>query len=320
MLAALLLTSAPAPAAIHLQRIFYLMMENQGFDDVIGHETASYVLDTPFITGIAFKYGLETMSFGTTHPSLPNYLSLIGGNYYGVQDDNASCYAVPAQTPCDKAIAATNLIDLLEARKMTWVAYEQSMPSVGYLGPQYPTNPKGPVHYAQKHNPFVYFKDIATNPARLKNIQPLNSMKTLEMALASPAAPNFVFIVPDQCHDMHGTNDCPSGDALLIEGDRYVQQVVTTIMKSRAFTQDSAIIVSWDENDYSSNVGCCGSLYPHGGGHMPTIVVTPRYKSAIQSAVPSNHYSELRSIEDLLGLEHVGKSATQQPSLLPLIP
>ena len=320
MLAALLLTSAPAPAAIHLQRIFYLMMENQGFDDVIGHETASYVLDTPFITSIAFKYGLETMSFGTTHPSLPNYLSLIGGSYYGVQDDNASCYAVPAQTPCDKGIAAMNLVDLLEARKMTWVAYEQSMPSVGYLGPQYPTNPNGAVHYAQKHNPFVYFKDIATNPARLKNIQPLNNMKTLEMALATPAAPNFVFIVPDQCHDMHGTNDCPSGDALLVEGDKYVQQVVTTIMKSKAFTQDSAIIVSWDENDYSSNIGCCGSLYPHGGGHMPTIVITPRYKNAIQSAIPSNHYSELRSIEDLLGLQHIGNSATQQPSLLSLIP
>jgi hypothetical protein len=105
MLAALLLTSAPAPAAIHLQRIFYVMMENQGFDDVIGHETASYVLDTPFITTIAFKYGLETLSFGTTHPSLPNYLSLISGNYFGIQDDNASCYAVPAQTTSNRCPA-----------------------------------------------------------------------------------------------------------------------------------------------------------------------------------------------------------------------
>lgn len=320
MLVALFVTSAPAPAATHLQRIFYIMMENQGFDDVIGHETASYVLDTPFITSIAFRYGLETLSFGTTHPSLPNYLSLIGGSYYGIQDDNASCYAVPKPTPCDTARGAT-LVDLLEARKMTWVAYEQSMPSVGYLGVQYPTNPNGPVHYAQKHNPFLYYKDIVTNPARMKNIQPLNSMTTIAMALANPAtAPNFVFIVPDECHDMHGTSDCPSGDALLVEGDKYVQQVVTTIMRSKAFTADSAIIVSWDENDYSSNVGCCGSVYPHGGGHMATIVITPRYKQPIQTALPSNHYSELRSIEDLLGLQHIGASAMQQPTLLPLIP
>jgi phosphatidylinositol-3-phosphatase len=319
MLAALLLSSAPAPAAPKIQHIVYLMMENQGFDDVIGHEAASYALDTPFITQIAFQYGLETMSFGTTHPSLPNYLSLIGGSYYGVQDDNASCYAVPKQTPCDTA-NGMNLIDLLEAKKLTWVAYEQSMPSAGYLGPQFPTNPKGPVHYAQKHNPFVYFKDIATNATRLKNIQPLNSMTTLAMALANPAtAPAFTFIVPDQCHDMHGTNDCPSGDALLVEGDKYVQQVVTTVMKSKTFAANTAIIVSWDENDYSSNIGCCGSNYPHGGGHMATIVITANYKAPIQIAIPSNHYSELRTIEDLLGLPHLGNSATQQPSLLPLI-
>jgi hypothetical protein len=320
MLAALALASAPAPAATHLQRIFYLMMENQGFDNVIGHEASSYALDTPFITSIAFKYGLETLSFGTTHPSLPNYLSLVGGSYYGIQDDNASCYAVPKQTPCDYA-HGMNLIDLLEARKLTWVDFQQSMPSVGYLGPQYPVNPKGPVHYAQKHNPFLYYKDVVTNPARMKNIQPLNSMTTLAMTLANPVtAPNFVFIVPDECHDMHGTNDCPSGDALLLEGDNYVQQVVTTIMKSKAFTADSAIIVSWDENDYSSNIGCCGSPYPHGGGHMATIVITPRYTNPIQISTPSNHYSELRSIEDLLGLQHLGNSATQQPTLMPLIP
>jgi phosphatidylinositol-3-phosphatase len=320
MLAAFSLASAPASASPHLSRIFYIMMENQGFDDVVGHDSATGKLDTPFITSIALKYGLETMSFGTTHPSLPNYLSLIGGNYYGIQDDNASCYAVPKQTPCDTA-PGMNLIDLLEAHKLTWVDFQQSMPSVGYLGPQFPVNPSGPVHYAQKHNPFLYYKDIVTNPARMKNIQPLNSMTTLAMTLASPiTAPNFVFIVPDQCHDMHGTNNCPSGDALLTEGDTYLQQVVTTIMHSKAYTADSAIIISWDENDYSSNVGCCGSVYPHGGGHMTTIVITPNYKAPIESAIPSNHYSELRSIEDLFGLQHLGNSANQVPSLFSLLP
>jgi hypothetical protein len=320
MLAVLSLASAPASAATHLQRIFYVMMENQGFDDVIGHDNAAGKLDTPFITSIALKYGLETLSFGTTHPSLPNYLSLFGGSYYGIQDDNASCYAVPKQTPCDTA-NGMNLIDLLEARHLTWVNFEQSMPKVGYLGSQYPTNPNGPVHYAQKHNPLLYYKDVATNPARMKNIQPLASMTTLAMTLSNATtAPNFVFIVPDQCHDMHGTNDCPSGDALLTAGDTYLQQVVTTIVKSKAYTKDSAIIIAWDENDYSSNVGCCGSVYPHGGGHMPVIVITPNYRVPIQTAIPSNHYSELRSIEDLLGLPHLGNSANQVPSLLPLIP
>jgi phosphatidylinositol-3-phosphatase len=310
----------PAAAATQLQHIYYIMMENQGFDDVIGHENASYVLDTPFITNLAFTYGLETMSFGTTHPSLPNYLSLIGGSYYGVQDDNPSCFAVPKQSPCDKAIPGLNLIDELEGANLTWLAMEQSMPKTGYLGPQFPTNPNGSVHYAQKHNPFVYFQDIATNPKRLARIVPLTPA-SLGQVLSGPMVPNFIFMVPDQCHDMHGTNDCPSGDALLMQGDKYVNSLVTTIMRSKAFTSNSAIILSWDENDYSSNIGCCGSPYPHGGGHMPTIVITPQYAKSgpVEIATPSNHYNELRSIEDAFGLGHVGASATQPPSLNALL-
>ncbi len=313
--------SRPALAAspgAHLSHVYYIMMENQGFDDVIGRENASYKLDTPFITQLALTYGLETLSFGTTHPSLPNYLSLVGGSYYGIQDDNASCYAKPKQSPCDKA-AGQNLADLLEARGLTWLDMQQSMPSVGYLGAQYPTSPTGPTHYAQKHNPFLYYSDVVNSPARMKRVVPLTP-QSLAATLSNPAtAPNFVFLVPDECHDMHGTSDCPSGDALLTEGDNYVKSLVTTIMKSKAWTADSAIILSWDENDYSSNIGCCGSAYPHGGGHMATIVITPQYKYPIQTATPSNHYSELRSIEDAFGLPHLNNSAYQPGALDPLL-
>ena len=323
---ALFATSAgrPLPAAAAgtalLSHIYYIMMENQGFDDVIGHENAAYDLDAPFITNLAFTYGLETLSFGTTHPSLPNYLSLISGNYFGIQDDNASCYAVPKQHPCDTA-AGPNLADQLDSKGMTWLDMQQSMPSVGFLGPQYPTNPSGPTHYAQKHNPFLYFKDIVRNANRLKRVVPLTAA-SLKATLSNPStAPNFVFLVPDECHDMHGSSDCPSGDALLTEGDNYVRFLVTTIMKSNAWSANSAIIVAWDENDYSSNIGCCGSLYPHGGGHDPLIVITQAYKQTgpIEIATPSNHYNELRSIEDAFGLGHIGNAATQGPSLNALL-
>jgi len=120
---------------------------------------------------------------------------------------------------------------------------------------------------------------------------------------------------------MHSTNDCPSGDALLVAGDNYVKLLVTTIMHSKGFTPDSAIVLAWDEDDYSSTLGCCGSLPNNGGGHDPLIVITPNYKNAIESALPSNHYSELRSIEDLLGLgTHLGHSAQAMDTLYPLLP
>lgn len=301
----------------HLSHIYYIMMENQGFDDVIGHENVTkspYVPDTPFITQLAFTYGLETMSFGTTHPSLPNYLSLVGGDYYGIQDDNASCYAVPKQSPCDTA-TGTNLVDQLEAAGMTWLDMQQTMPSAGYLGPTYPTGKNAVALYAQKHNPFLYYKDIATNPGRLKKVVPLTP-STLTATLSNPAtAPNFLFLVPDLCHDMHGASTCANNDVLLREGDDYVKYLVTTITKSKAWTTDSVIIVAWDENDYSSNYGCCLSVYPHGGGHNALIVITHHAGPPIEVATPSNHYNELRSIEDAFGLPHLNNAANVVPSL-----
>src|SRR5262249_32353160 len=106
----------PMIKAKHLSRIIYIMMENQGFEHGHGHENPStYGADTPYITALALKYGLETFSFGTTHPSLPNYLSLVAGNYFGIQDDNPSCYAQPTPSPCDK-VGGQSIVDLLEAK------------------------------------------------------------------------------------------------------------------------------------------------------------------------------------------------------------
>src|SRR5579862_5426544 len=320
MLLAFLAVAAPAPAAqTRLTHVYYIMMENQSFDDVIGrHKAGQYgpytknQWTTPFITSLLLKYGVDTLSFGTTHPSLPNYLSLIAGNYYGIQDDNASCYAQPKATPCDKA-TGMNLADQLEARGMTWATLQQSMPSVGYLGTSYPTGTNAPTHYAQKHNPFLYFSQIATSSTRLKNILPLNSMADLKANLNR----NFLLIVPDECHDMHGTSDCSNYDALLLEGDTYVKDLVSTIMSSTYWKAGTAIVLTWDEDDYGSNLGCCGSIFNNAGGHVATIVMTPGYKAPMWSATPSNHYDELSSLETVFGLSKLGHAATEPPTLVP---
>ncbi len=105
--------------------VYVIVMENQSFDNIVGRNKVDPATgnilqpDTPYITGLAQTVGLSTLYFGVTHPSLPNYLSQIAGDYFGVQDDNSSCFEVPAPEPrCDR-IDAPNL--------------EQSMPSVGYL-------------------------------------------------------------------------------------------------------------------------------------------------------------------------------------------
>jgi hypothetical protein len=259
---------------------------------------------------LATNFELATLYFGTTHPSLPNYLSQWGGDFFGIHDDNPSCAAVPAQTPCDPLINGPSLVDTIENAGGNWLAFEQSMPGPGSLAPRYPAS--GPnTLYAQKHNPFVYFKNVVDNPVRLAKILPYSTVGNIAAKLNGPGPlPDLVYIVPDQCHDMHGTGECSNNDALLREGDQHVHDLVQVITSSRAFTNNSIIVVVWDENDYSSNLGCCLSPFP-GGGHTVAIIIPGHVPPGpLRSATPYNHYSLLKTFEDNWGLLRLRNTAS----------
>lgn len=302
-----------APAFAHpIDRIFVIMMENQSFDNIIGRHDSVHVTlpDTPFITSLAESNGLSTLSFGVTHPSLPNYVAFLSGQMGNLHSDNPSCFAVPKPLgACAEFKNVPTLVDSLESKGMTWSAYFQTMPKAGFLGAQFPS---GVPLYAQKHNPFVYFNTIATNPARLALLKPLDDLPK-DLALGA-SAPQFEFIVPDQCHDMHGQTPCSSFDPLLREGDKTVKDLVTKIETSPAFTANSLIIVTFDEDDYSSTLGCCDApSFPNGqqfgGGHTVTIVVSGTAGAPLVSDVPYNEYSILSTIENVWGLPLIGHTA-----------
>jgi hypothetical protein len=179
----------------------------------------------------------------------------------------------------------TNIVDQLESKKLTWGAYMETMPSAGFTGDQYPADA---ALYVSKHNPFVLFADIRGNPDRLAHVKPYSDFAT---DMAGTSVPNFVWISPNQCHDMHGGvfkavaadgsdgTPCPYGStkddtndaALKAKADTFVRTAVTTIMDSKAWkTTRSAIFVVTDENDFTGNKstdgwesaeGCCDSPF-----------------------------------------------------------
>jgi phospholipase C len=290
-------------------RVFVIVMENHGFDQVIGKlnstETAQL---TPFTTQLALKYGLETFYFGVTHPSLPNYLPMIAGDFFGVQDDAPSCFAsdVPNAPGCHKFDTPT-LVDQLEKKNISWETLQESLPGVGSLVSRFPAT--GPTLYAQKHNPFLYFTSVATDPARLAKIKPFD-LAQLKTELNNPyQASRFIYIVPNQCNDEHGTSGCSDDATALANGDAFLAQTVPAIINSPAFTNRSALFITWDEDDFSTNLGCCGQP---GGGHVATIVVTKQGKP-IKSAAPTNHYSLLATIEDGFDLPRLGNAKNATP-------
>src|SRR5262245_52139856 len=93
-----------------LDHIFYIMMENHGTDEIIGNTA-----DAPYINELADHYGLATNYYGVTHPSLPNYLAAISGDFQGIWDD---CKAGPTIT-CAPEEFVTNSGDPTSAQLLT---------------------------------------------------------------------------------------------------------------------------------------------------------------------------------------------------------
>ena len=235
-------------------------MENKEYGSVIGNP------DAPYVNGLAKQFGLSTGSYAVAHPSLPNYLALIGGSTFGITSDCTSC-----------TVDASNLVDQLEEAGISWNAYMEDLPSPCYQGPSAGS-------YAKKHDPFLYFDDIAGSAARCSHVVPLTQLTT---DLASDALPMFAWITPDLCHDTH---DCG-----VATGDGFLAGLVPKLQ--HAMGPDGVLYLTWDEG--STDAGCCGSP---GGGHVATIVVGSAVRAGTRLAGPFSHYSILRTIETMWGL------------------
>jgi hypothetical protein len=324
---------------LRYQHVFYIMMENQAYDEIMSPK----VTDAPYIQGLAKEYGLATNYYGVTHDSEPNYVAAVGGSYFAVTNtssplntddssDNAY-YCSPtntapecAGTTGDHQIDAPSLFSQLEGAGLSWKDYQQSMPSVGYQRLNNPPAIPGQKLYAAKHNPLlnflayygpaprsVNFTPTAAQQAELNKSVPLDDANVgLWHDLQMGTTPNFSFIVPDQCHDMHGTAGC-SPD-LIQEGNDYVKTLVTAIQSSSVWQNgNTAIVITWDENDYS-NLDCNTSVTVASNGcQVPTIVVTNHGPRGVIADYPANHYSLLLSIEQAFGLGCLQNSCVVRP-------
>ena len=73
----------PHHAIPHLDHAFVILMENHYYGQIIGNTNA------PFINSYAATANLATNYFAVGHPSLTNYLEIIGGSNFGVINDDS---------------------------------------------------------------------------------------------------------------------------------------------------------------------------------------------------------------------------------------
>jgi hypothetical protein len=257
-------TKLPRPQGSH---VVVIVMENAEYGEVIGSAAA------PYVNSLARRYGLATQSFAITHPSLPNYLALTGGSTQGVSSDCTDCH-----------FSATNIVDQLEAAKVSWGAYLEDVPAPCFRG----ASAGG---YAKKHNPFIYYDDIARSPSRCGR---LVGFPRLTADLRAGRLPTYSWISPNLCDDGH---DCG-----VAAGDRFLAHTVPALL--RELGPHGFLVLTWDEG--SSGRGCCGVAR---GGQVATILAGPDVRLGARERQPLDHYGVLAGIERALALPALAGAA-----------
>ncbi len=269
----------PRPLVPNFEHIVIIVFENKEFERVIDSESM------PVFNRLARDYTLLTQHYAVTHPSLPNYLAMIGGDTFGIDRNCENCF-----------INAPSLPDLIEASGRTWKTYQEDMPRPCFVGSW--------GNYAQKHNPFMYFDSIRLDAARCeRSVRPLTD---LPADLAAGALPNFVFITPNLCNSAH---DCHRSIA-----DEWLAALMSPLMDYfSAHSQSFLVILTWDEG--TSAASCCG-LPEKAGGRIATVLISPQVKNGFEDDTPYTLYSLLKTIAEAWGLPTLGHAADENNALI----
>ena len=168
-------------------------------------------------------------------------------------------------------------------------------------------NKKDAGQYAVRHNPPPYYKGLAfCKPRRSARHAPKVSFDVpytqLAGDLANGTLPAFSFVTPNLTDDMH--------DGTIAQGDTWLSKNLPIIFNSSEYKSGSvAVIVTWDEGEggISSN---CPTNVTDIGCHVATIVASPTTRVGSSSTLLFNHWSLLRTTEQLLGLPLLGQATT----------
>lgn len=240
-----------------------------------------------------------TNYFAVTHPSQPNYMASIAGDYFGMDHDDFS------QSPQN----ISTVIDLLESRGISWGHYQEGMPYSGYEGLIY-YNPKTEnTDYVRKHNPAIMHNSLANSEQRLSQIKNLSMTDTsrsmFHKDLTANTLPQWMFITPNMTSDGHNSDISTAG--------RWCRSFLDPLLKDANFIKNTMVLITWDENEtYNIRNNILGILI---GDAIPEELVGTGDDNFY------THYSELATVEANWDLpSDAGTSAPMCTSGWPISP
>ncbi len=339
----------PATKLPAIEHVFVIVLSDQPYASVFGPvSSAHYLAHT-----LERQGELLTRYDAVAHEQLANEVALLSGQGPTAETAvNCATYAAisPASVGASEQVEGNGCVypsstqtlpGQLAAKHLSWRAYVEGIDEAGAsagacahpaLGQPDPTSAQGSSTgaYATFRNPLVYFQSLT--PSCAADDVGLDRLKS-DLGNAK-RTPSLSYIVPDRCHDGNPTPCTAGAPAGLGPADAFLRRVVPEITASKAYKQDGLIVITVDEapssGEFADSSSCCGQprfpnlpapaggLSPRGGGTVGALLLSPYVKGGATSQEPFNHFSLLRTIEDLFGLKHLGYAAL--PAVKPFEP
>lgn len=232
---------------------------------------------SPYINALAGDSftALFSQSYAVEHPSQPNYLDLYSGCNQGVINDY-----VPSGIPFTTDNLGRQLID----SGKSFITFSEGLPVVGYNGASSHA-------YARKHNPAANWMGSGANQIPANTNQPFSAFPSSDFSIL----PTVSFVIPSQSNDMHNGSD----PYRITNADNWVNYNLDGYIQW-ARTHNSLFILTFDEDNGSDS------------NHIVTIFNGPMVEPG-EYADTINHYTILRTIEDMYGLPYACNAAMAIP-------
>jgi hypothetical protein len=336
-----------------IEHVFLILLENKGFDETYGPGSpAVYLRDV-----LAPQGQLMRQFHGVAHASTGNYIALVSGQAPNV-NIQADCaiftdFIRLGMAPYGQAIGLgcvfpadiPNIADDLEGAGLSWKAYQEDMakeksggagsgdgacvyPDIGTIDATNGADQEE--QYATRHNPFMFFHSVLDNPERCQaNDVDLELMR--EDLQSRATTPNYAFITPDNCHNAHDAECSDGGAGGLERTNEFLEEWVPLILNSPAYKESGMLVILFDEDDLSIPAeACCGQaenpgpntltpgIFGPGGGRFGAVVLSKFTTPGSINDTPYNHYSLLRSVENIFGLDangYLGFAGLEHPQM-----
>lgn len=271
---------AQPQTASAIKVVFVIAFENHDARQIYGNTS-----DAPYINNVLLeKYAYSTNfidPLSSSVPSEPHYIWMEAGTnklpdhtFTGNDDPSSS----------NSTGSSAHLTAQMRTAGISWMSYQEGLnSSTGKC----PIDSDG--HYAAKHNPFVFFRDVSGSPPSRTNsycIAHHKNFKAFADDLANARVATYNFITPNLCNDMHGDSGCPNSNEIK-SGDNWLKRNLPAMI-DYANANQGAIFLVWDEGDNTNLI--------------PFVAIGPGVKKGYAGTVRYDHSSLVKSVEKILQL------------------